>query len=151
MHRLMSCDSYMYFSTRVHFHVSHSNSWWKTHLFFVKPTIGSFPFDAIWKHPQIRLFNSPVEVTLHLQNQLNQLINLDSSDLELNKVLTDRDLLTVGIGMEYDLNDVLNTLLLASDDEGLVENHVQSMKRRPLKRQSICIGQRDFDTTEENK
>ncbi|KAL2480315.1 Bromodomain adjacent to zinc finger domain 1A [Abeliophyllum distichum] len=140
MHRLTSCDSYIYFSTRVPFHVPHyrnSNSGWKKHFFFVRPVAGSFPFDTFWKHPQIRLFNSPVDVTPYLQKQIDQLLNLDPPGSELNKVLTDRNMLTVGIGhpvgmdgVEYDLNAVLNSIPLATDDEGPVKDLSPSKRRK---------------------
>ncbi|KAL2532531.1 Bromodomain adjacent to zinc finger domain 1A [Abeliophyllum distichum] len=140
MHRLTSCDSYIYFSTRVPFHVPHyrnSNSGWKKRFFFVRPVAGSFPFDTFWKNPQIRLFNSPVDVTPYLQKQIDQLINLDPPGSELNKVLTDRNMLTVGIGrpvgmdgVEYDLNAVLNAIPLATDDEGPAKDPAPSKRRK---------------------
>ncbi|KAL2491863.1 Bromodomain adjacent to zinc finger domain 1A [Abeliophyllum distichum] len=140
MHRLTSCDSYIYFSTRVPFHVPHyrtSNSGWKKRFFFVRPVAGSFPFDTFWKHPQIRLFNSPVDVTPYLQKKIDQLINLDPPGSELNKVLTDRNMLTVGIGrpvgmdgVEFDLNAVLNSIPLATDDEGPVKDLGPSKRRK---------------------
>ncbi|KAL2471420.1 Uncharacterized protein Adt_39556 [Abeliophyllum distichum] len=137
MHRLTSCDSYIYFSTRVPFYVPHyrnSNSRWKKCFFFLRPVAGSFPFDTFWKHhPKIRLFNSPVDVTPYLQKQIDQLINLDPSGSELNKVLTDRNMLTVGIGMdgvEYDLNAVLNSIPLATDDEGPAKDSALSKRKK---------------------
>ncbi|KAL2462099.1 Uncharacterized protein Adt_45519 [Abeliophyllum distichum] len=140
MHRLTSCDSYIYFFTRVPFHVPHyrnSNSGWKKCFFFVRPVAGSFPFDTFWKHPQIRLFNSPVDVTPYLQKQIDHLLNLDPPGSELNKVLTDRNMLTVGIGrpvgmdgVEYDLNAVLNSIPLATDDEGPVKDLGPSKRRK---------------------
>ncbi|KAL2518969.1 Uncharacterized protein Adt_15216 [Abeliophyllum distichum] len=140
MHRLTSCDSYIYFSTRVPFHASHyrkSNSGWKKCFFFVRPVAGSFPFDTFWKHPQIRLFNSLVDVTPYLQKKIDQLINLDLPGSELNKFLTDRNMLTVGIGrpvgmdgVEYDLNAVLNSIPLATDDEGPVKDLGPSKRRK---------------------
>ncbi|KAL2466251.1 Bromodomain adjacent to zinc finger domain 1A [Abeliophyllum distichum] len=140
MHRLTSCDSYIYFSTRVPFHVPHyrnSNSGWKKRFFFIRLVAGSFPFDTFWKHPQIRLFNSPVDVTPYLQKQIDQLINLDPPGSKLNKVLTDRNMLTVGIGrpvgmdgVEYDLNAVLNSIPLATDDEGPAKDSAPSKRRK---------------------
>ncbi|KAL2506155.1 Uncharacterized protein Adt_21776 [Abeliophyllum distichum] len=140
MYRLTSCDSYIYFSTRVPFDVPHyrnSNSGWKKCFFFVRPVASSFPFDTFWKHPQIRLFNSPVDVTPYLQKQIDQIINLDPSGSELNKVLTDRNMLTVGIGrpvgmdgVEYNLNVVLNSIPLATDDEGPAKDFAQSKRRK---------------------
>ncbi|KAL2479324.1 Uncharacterized protein Adt_32290 [Abeliophyllum distichum] len=62
-----------------------------------RPVAGSFPFDTFWKHPQIPLFNSPINVTPYLQKQIDQLINLDPPGSKLNKVLTYRNMLTVGI------------------------------------------------------
>ncbi|KAL2518001.1 Uncharacterized protein Adt_14248 [Abeliophyllum distichum] len=132
--------SYIYFSTRVPFHVPHyrnSNSGWKKRFFFVRPVAGSFPFDTFWKNPLIRLFNSPVDVTPYLQKQIDQLINLDPPGSELNKVLTDRNMLTVGSGrpvgmdgVEYDLNAVLNSIPLATDDEGPAKDSAPSKRRK---------------------
>ncbi|KAL2504921.1 Uncharacterized protein Adt_20542 [Abeliophyllum distichum] len=102
-----------------------------------RPVAGIFPFDTFWKHPQIRLFNSPVDVTPYLQKQIDQLINLDPPGSELNKVLTDRNMLTVGIdrpvgmdGVEYDLNAVLNSIPLATDDEGPAKDSAPSKRRK---------------------
>ncbi|KAL2512151.1 Uncharacterized protein Adt_17751 [Abeliophyllum distichum] len=102
-----------------------------------RPVAGSFPFDTFWKNPQIRLFNSPVDVTPYLQKQIDQLINLDPPGSELNKVLTDRNMLTVGIGcpvgmdgVEYDLNAVLNSIPLATDDEGPAKDSASSKRRK---------------------
>ncbi|KAL2512733.1 Uncharacterized protein Adt_18333 [Abeliophyllum distichum] len=133
MHRLASSDSYIYFSSRIPFHVPHyrnSNSGWKKRFLFVRPVAGSFPFDTFWKHPQIQLFNSPVDVTPYLQKQIDQLLNLDLPGSELNKVLTYRNMLTVGIGRPVDLNAVLNSIPLATDDEGPVNDLGPSKRRK---------------------
>ncbi|KAL2524555.1 Uncharacterized protein Adt_09609 [Abeliophyllum distichum] len=102
-----------------------------------RPVVGRFPFDTFWKNPQIRLFNSPVDLTPYLQNQIDQLINLDPPGSELNKVLTDRNMLTVGIGrpvgmdgVKYDLNAVLNSIPLATDDEGPAKDSAPSKRRK---------------------
>ncbi|KAL2487178.1 Uncharacterized protein Adt_31934 [Abeliophyllum distichum] len=157
MHRLTSCDSYIYFSTRVPFHVPHyrnSNNGWKKRFFFVRPVAGSFPFDTFWKHPQIRQFNSPVDVTTYLQKQIDQLINLDPPGSELNKVLTDRNMLTVGIdrpvgmdGVEYDLNAVLNSIPLATDDEGPAKDSAPSKRRKILDKGKGSVSGKELLTT----
>ncbi|KAL2460347.1 Uncharacterized protein Adt_43767 [Abeliophyllum distichum] len=157
MHRLTSCDSYIYFSTRVPFHVPHyrnSNSGWKKRFFFVRPVAGSFPFDTFWKNPQIRLFNSPVDVTPYLQKQIDQLVSLDPPGSELNKVLTDRNMLTVGIGrpvgmdgMEYDLNAVLNAIPLATDDEGPAKDPAPSKRRKMSDKGKGSVSGKELLTT----
>ncbi|KAL2456999.1 Uncharacterized protein Adt_46518 [Abeliophyllum distichum] len=132
MHRLASCDSYIYFSTQVPFHLPHyrnSNSGWKKHFFFVRPVTGSFPFDTFWKHHQIGLFNSPVDITPYLQKKIDQLINLGPPGSELDKVLTYHNMLIVE-GVEYDLNAVLNSIPLATNDEGPVKDSAPSKRRK---------------------
>ncbi|KAL2498129.1 Uncharacterized protein Adt_23679 [Abeliophyllum distichum] len=132
MHHLTSCDSYIYFSTQVPFHLPHyrnSNSRWKKHFFFVRPVTGSFPFDTFWNHHQIGLFNSPVDITPYLQKQIDQLINLGPPGSELDKVLTDRNMLIVE-GVEYDLNAMLNSIPLATNNEGPVKDSAPSKRRK---------------------
>ncbi|KAL2456789.1 Uncharacterized protein Adt_46627 [Abeliophyllum distichum] len=99
-----------------------SNCGWKSRFFFVRPSKDQFPFCTKWRHPQVRLFNSPFEVTPLVESQVKKLECLDPPASRLSDVLTEENMLSVGLfkptGMKFNLAGMLGSVPLATDDEG---------------------------------
>ncbi|KAL2490272.1 hypothetical protein Adt_25900 [Abeliophyllum distichum] len=72
--------------------------------------------------PQVRLFNSPFEVTHLVESQVKILECLDPPASRLSDVLTEENMLSVGLfkptGMKFNLAGMLGTVPFATDDEG---------------------------------
>ncbi|KAL2504942.1 Uncharacterized protein Adt_20563 [Abeliophyllum distichum] len=99
-----------------------SNYGWKSRFFFVRPSKDQFPFCTKWRHPQVRLFNSPFEVTPLVECQVKILECLDRPASMLSDVLTEENMLSVGLfkptGMKFNLVGVIGSVPLATDEEG---------------------------------
>ncbi|KAL2461673.1 Uncharacterized protein Adt_45093 [Abeliophyllum distichum] len=99
-----------------------SNCGWKSRFFFVQPSKRQFPFSTKWRHSQVRLFNSPSEVTPLVESQVKILECLDPPASRLSDVLTEENMLSVGLfkptGMKFNLVCMLGSVPLATDDEG---------------------------------
>ncbi|KAL2542458.1 Uncharacterized protein Adt_03436 [Abeliophyllum distichum] len=125
LHHLPQCNAYVYLTSKINMQVPryrNSNCGWKSRFFFVRPSKDQFPFCTKWRHPQVRLFNSPFEKTPLVESQVKILECLDLPASRLSDVLTEENMLSAGLfkstGMKFNLAGVLGSVPLATDDEG---------------------------------